>query len=125
VGQVVRCRILGVDSKAQRLKLSLASKKATGEVHGDEEEVAAVGDPLGGLQAGDVVAGTVSKVCHPTSSGLLGNHPRGWGAARGKWWWGPGFVSSTALKYGFPNIVLYLSTKPEVPWWGLDLPCHC
>ena len=59
VGQVVKCRILSTDFSHQRLKLSLMGKKNGAE---GGEEGAGGEDPLGGLQPGDVVKGTVREI---------------------------------------------------------------
>lgn len=55
--QVVKCRVLSTDISHQRLKLSLTGKKSSAEGEDAQE-----GDPLGGLQPGDVVRGTVREI---------------------------------------------------------------
>ncbi len=63
VGQVVKCRVLSTDFSHQRLKLSLMGKKSGAEgAAGGAEEGAGAGDPLKGLQPGDIVEGSVREV---------------------------------------------------------------
>jgi predicted RNA-binding protein with RPS1 domain len=63
VGQVVRCHVLAVDAARGSLKLSLVSKKGQGAAATEESAPAeSASDPLGGLQAGDIVQGTISQV---------------------------------------------------------------
>lgn len=63
VGQVVKCRVLSTDLSHQRLKLSLMGKKSGAEgAAGGAEEGAGAGDPLKGLQPGDIVEGSVREV---------------------------------------------------------------
>ncbi|KAL0048743.1 hypothetical protein WJX82_009925 [Trebouxia sp. C0006] len=57
VGQVVKCRVLSTDFSHQRLKLSLMGKKS-----GTEGPAGGVGDPLKGLQPGDIVEGSVREI---------------------------------------------------------------
>ena len=58
--QVVKCRVLNTDLSHQRLKLSLMGKKSSAD--GSGAEGTGSGDPLGGLQPGDVIPGTVREV---------------------------------------------------------------
>lgn len=58
--QVIKCRVRSTDLSHQRLKLSLMGKKSNAD--GSAAEGSASGDPLGGLQPGDVVSGTVREV---------------------------------------------------------------
>ena len=59
VGQVVKCRVLSTDFSHQRLKLSLMGKKSGAEGAAGGAEA---GDPLRGLQPGDIVEGSVREV---------------------------------------------------------------
>ena len=61
---MLKCRVIDVDRGRQRLKLSLLSKKDTpsGKAGEGGEGAAAPADPLGGLQAGALVSGTVRAV---------------------------------------------------------------
>ncbi len=63
VGQVVKCRVMSTDFSHQRLKLSLMGKKsgAEGAAAGGEEGTEGA-DPLGGLQPGDIVEGSVREI---------------------------------------------------------------
>lgn len=58
--QVVKCRVLNKDLSHQRLKLSLMGKKSNAD--GSAAEGSASGDPLGGLQPGDIIEGVVREV---------------------------------------------------------------
>ena len=60
VTQVVKCRVLNKDLSHQRLKLSLMGKQSNAD--GSAAEGSASGDPLGGLQPGDVIEGVVREV---------------------------------------------------------------
>lgn len=56
--QVLKVRVESVDSERSRLSLSLVARKA-GPAGGED---AATPDPLGALQPGDLVRGTVANV---------------------------------------------------------------
>ena len=58
VVQVLKVRVESVDAAKKRLSLSLVARKTGAGV----EAEAAAPDPLGGLQPGDLVRGTVAQV---------------------------------------------------------------